>query len=201
MDAELKNLRIDRSSRRSSGSSKGTKVVIATLVVLLLCAGGWWLAAEKFNTAPVVEVQRVTSISAASAPQGVVLNATGYIVAAHKIEVAAKVIGRVKWIGVDKGDHVKEGQVLVRLEDDEYQAQLLQAKGQLANLRAKLDQALHGSRPEEIAQAQANLSSAKADLDNAKISLERTKQLVGEKVIAQQALDDAQARYNGAVHR
>ena len=71
-----------------------------------------------------------------------VLNATGYIVAAHKIEVAAKVVGKVKWIGVDKGDRVKEGEVLVRLEDDEYQAQLQQAKGQLANLQAKLDEAL-----------------------------------------------------------
>ena len=34
------------------------------------------------------------------------LNAAGYIVAAHRIEVAAKVIGKVKWIGVDKGDRV-----------------------------------------------------------------------------------------------
>ena len=65
---------------------------------------------------------------------------------------------------LEKGDHVSEGQVLVRLEDDEYQAQLLQATGQLTNLQAKLDEAMHGSRPEEIAQAQANLSSAKADL-------------------------------------
>ncbi len=78
----------------------------------------------RLNTAPVVETVRVQAISAASAPEGMVLNATGYIVAAHKIEVAAKVIGKVNWIGVEKGDHVKEGQVLVRLEDDEYQAQL-----------------------------------------------------------------------------
>ncbi len=56
----------------------------------------------------------------------------------HKIEVAAKVIGRVLWIGVEKGDKVKQGQVIVRLEDDEYRAQLLQAKGNLANLQAKL---------------------------------------------------------------
>src|SRR5947207_4714618 len=186
MDSDLKNLQIDRTKRRSAAPAKwATRWIVAGIVVFVLL-GAWRLASERLNALPIVEVQRVKSVSAASAPEGVVLNATGYIVAAHKIEVAAKVIGKVKWIGVDKGDHVKEGQVLVRLEDDEYQAQLLQAKGQLANLRAKLDQALHGSRPEEIAQAQANLSSAKADLDNAKISLERTKQLVGEKVIAQQ---------------
>src|SRR6187455_363877 len=136
MDAELKNLRIDRSKRRSTEPSKWATrwIVIGVLTILLL--GAWRLASEKLNSAPVVEVQRVQVLRAGSAPQGVVLNATGYIVAAHKIQVAAKVVGKVKWIGVDKGDRVKEGDVLVRLEDDEYQAQLQQAKGALANLQA-----------------------------------------------------------------
>jgi HlyD family secretion protein len=148
-----------------------------------------------------VEVQRVKSIRAGSAPRGVILNATGYIVAAHKIEVAAKVIGRVKWIGVDKGDRVKEGEVIVRLEDDEYQAQLTQAKGQLASLQANLDRALNGSRPEEIAQALANVNTAQSDLDNARITLDRDKRLARDGVLSQQVIDDAQARYDNALHR
>lgn len=201
MDAELKNLQIDRTQRRSTAASRWSARFIIGGVLLFLVLGAWRITSGKLNSGPVVEVQRVKSISAASAPEGVVLNATGYIVAAHKIELAAKVIGKVNWIGVDKGDRVTEGQVLVRLEDDEYQAQLLQGKGQLANLQAKLDQAMHGSRPEEIAQAQANLNSSKADLDNAKVTLDRTKQLVAEKVVAVQSLDDAQARYDGALHK
>jgi HlyD family secretion protein len=131
----------------------------------------------------------------------VVLNATGYIVAAHKIQVAAKVVGKVKWIGVDKGDHVREGEIMVRLEDDEYQAQLQQAKGNLANLQARLDEALNGSRPEEVAQAQANVDSAKADLENARVTLDRNKLLVRDQVAPRQNLDDAQARHDSAVQR
>jgi HlyD family secretion protein len=170
-------------------------------VLVFLLIGGWRLASGRFQSAPVVEVQRVTAISAAAASEGVVLNATGYIVAAHKIEVAAKVIGKVNWIGVEKGDRVRQGQVLVRLEDDEYQAQLVQAKGQLANLEAKLAEAVHGSRPEEIAQSLANLNSGKADLENARVSLDRAKSQVGEGLSSRQAVDDAQARYDGANHR
>ncbi len=201
MDAELKNLRIDRGKRRSSEPSKwATRWIIAGVLVFLL-AGAWQMFSKKLDSAPVVEIERVRAISAANAPVGVVLNATGYIVAAHKIEVAAKVIGKVNWIGVDKGDHVREGQVLVRLEDDEYQAQLMQAKGQLANLQARLDEALHGSRPEEIAQAQANLDSAKADLADAKVTLDRTKELIRENLTPKQSLDDAQSRYDGAIHK
>ena len=201
MDAELKNLQIDRSQRRSAGPSRWAAAWIIIGVLAIVGLGTWELLFPRLNNDPVVEVQRVTAVSAAAAPQGVVLNATGYIVAAHKIELAAKVVGKVSWIGVDKGDRVKEGQVLVRLEDDEYQAYVTQAKGQLASLQAKLDEALHGSRPEEIAQALANLNSAKADLTNAKVSLDRARNTVRESLGSQQSLDDAQGRYDSAVHK
>jgi len=128
-----------------------------------------------------------------------VLNATGYIVPAHKIELASKVIGKVAWIGVEKGDRVRKDQVLVRLEDDEYKAQVQQARGNLLNLQAQLAQLLNGSRPEEVSRAQADVVQARADQENARVTLERTRQLVTEGVLAKQALDDAQARYDGAV--
>ncbi len=201
MDAELRNLKIDRSARQGPEPSRWTVRWIVGGVLVFLLLGAWRFTAGKLNAAPEVRTERVAAISAASAPQGVVLNATGYIVAAHKIEVAAKVVGKVKWIGVDKGDRVKEGQVMVRLEDDEYQAQLQQAKGQMAMLQAKLAEALHGSRPEEISQALANVDVGKADLANAKVTLDRTKGLVRDKVAPVQSLDDAQSRYDQAVHR
>jgi HlyD family secretion protein len=131
----------------------------------------------------------------------VVLTATGYIVAAHKIEVASKVNGRVGWIGVDKADKVTEGQVMVRLENTEYRAQLEQQQGNLTNLQAKLAELENGSRPEEIQKARADVDQAKADLEDAKVSLDRTRGLVSEGVLAKQALDDAQSKYDGDVSK
>jgi HlyD family secretion protein len=167
----------------------------------LLVLGAARFAWMRQTAAAEVEIQRVQAAGSAGAEPGVVLNATGYIVAAHKIEVASKVLGRVAWIGVDKGDRVRQGQVLVRLEDDEYRAQLQQARGQLANLQARLNEALNGSRPEEIAQAQANLGVGQADLENARVNLDRVRKLVAEGVLSRQALDDAQARYDSAAAR
>lgn len=201
MDEELKNLKIDRSKRRSPAPSRWAVLWIIGGVALFLLLGAWRLWSNKINAGTFVEVERVQAVSSDAAPEGVVLNATGYIVAAHKIEVAAKVVGKVKWIGVDKGDRVHEGQVLVRLEDDEYQAQLQQAKGQLATLQARLDEALHGSRPEEIAQALANLNAAKADLDNAKTTLDRAKNQASEGLTPKQTVDDAQSRYDSSIHK
>src|SRR6516225_10036951 len=197
MDEELKNLKIDRSKRRSPAPSRWAVLWIIGGVALFLLLGAWRLWSNKINAGTFVEVERVQAVSSGAAPEGVVLNATGYIVAAHKIEVAAKVVGKVKWIGVDKGDRVHEGDVMVRLEDDEYQAQLQQARGQVTSLQAKLDEAVNGSRPEEVAQAAANLDVARADLENARVTLERNRNLTHDGVMARQSLDDSQARYDG----
>ncbi len=196
METELKNLRIDRSHKRSTERPISKLIVIS--VVVALAAIGAVLAWTKLNAATPVQVVQVQAPSAASAAgEQTILTATGYIIAAHKIEVASKVNGRVAWIGVDKGDHVKAGQILVRLEDDEYRAQVLQQQGQLANLQAKLQEDLNGSRPEEVSKARADVDQSKADLLNAKVSLDRTQGLVKEGVLSKQALDDAQGKYDG----
>jgi HlyD family secretion protein len=199
MEAELKSLQIDRGQRRPAAGSKWATRWIIGGVLLFLLLGAGRFAYEKMNATPVVEVQRIKpAVSPSAAGGAVILNATGYIIAAHRIQVASKVVGKVAWIGVDKGSKVKEGQVLVRLEDDEYRAQLQQARGQLVNLQARLKELENGSRPEEIAGAVANLNVAKADLENARIGLERTKNLAAAQVLSRQAMDDAQARYDSA---
>src|SRR5690349_11174453 len=201
MDAELKSLKIDRSKRRSDRPSKwATRWIVGGIVVFLLLAGWRLMSTRKIVAEPKTETSAAKPATPPVDPVGT-LNATGYIVAAHKIQVAAKVVGKVKWIGVDKGDRVREDEIMVRLEDDEYQAQLQQARGNLANLQARLDEALNGSRPEEIAQAQANVDSAKADLENARVTLDRNKLLVRDQVAPRQNLDDAQARYDSALQR
>src|SRR5713226_4981387 len=151
MEAELKSLRIDRTPRKSPSPSKWATRWIISGVALFVLLGVARFAYEKLNAAPVVQVQRIAPATSPSASGGsVILNATGYIIAAHRIQVASKVVGKVSWIGVDKGSKVKEGQVVVRLEDDEYRAQLRQAQGQLASLEARLRELQNGSRPEEI---------------------------------------------------
>jgi HlyD family secretion protein len=197
MEAELKSLRIDRSARREREPRSYLKLIVIAVLVAL-AAVGTMFALKFTNTAVPVETVLVQSpMSVADSGNQSVLTATGYIIAAHKIEVASKVNGRVLWIGVDKGDKVKAGQVLVRLEDDEYQAQVTQYKGSLANLQARLEELQNGSRPEEVERAKADVEQARADVANAKVTLDRTKQLVAAGVLAKQSLDDAQAKYDG----
>ena len=184
-----------------SGSRWATRWIIGGILFFVLAGVGWQTYQKLTQLPEVTTVRAQAQQTGGAAGEAVVLNATGYIIAAHKIQVASKVVGKVEWIGVEKGDKVKEGQVIVRLENDEYRAQVQQAQGQLLNLQARLAELENGSRPEEIAAAKANVEQAQADLINARIALERTRQLAQEKIFSKSSLDDAQARYDAAQAR
>ena len=198
---ELRSLRIERSQPPPDGETPAWArryivIGIAIVVVLSLAVGAYRLFA---GDAPEVQVTRAVAESA-DLP-GTVLTASGYIVPHHKINVNSKVTGRVAWIGVEKGDKVKQGQVLVRLEDEEFRAQAKQAEGAVQNAQAYLEELQHGSRPEEIQQAQHNLDEARATLANDRITLDRTKDLVAQGVLSKQALDDATAKFEADQQR
>ena len=131
----------------------------------------------------------------------IVLQAAGYVVPHYRIEVASKVVGRVKWMGVEKGDTVQGGQPIVRLEDDEYRARLNESIGSLEAWRARLAELEAGSRPEEIARAGANLEEAEAELRQARIEFERAKELNEQQLIAEAEFDQARSRNDGLVKR
>jgi RND family efflux transporter MFP subunit len=201
---DLQSLRIDRSQRGDNGGEPPAwarrYIIIGIAIVVLL--GLMTLAYRAFSSeVPEVEVVRAAAQTGGDAVGGIVLSATGYIVAHHKIEANSKVTGRVAWIGVEKGDQVKEGQVLVRLEDQEFRAQYEQADGAAESARAQLLQLENGSRPQEIQQTEHNLSEARATAANDKISLERIKKLFDEGVMSKQALDDATAKYEASQQR
>ena len=196
-------MKIDRQGRRNPKRlSKWSVAWIIGGVLILAVLGVWVTTVFLTSEGAEVETYRVSASTPGSTNgSGIILNAAGYIVSHHKIELTSKVVGRVAWIGVEKGDPVKTGQVLVRLEDAEYQAQFIQAEGNLKSLQAQLLELENGSRPEEIARARADVVQAKADLENARVNLERTRGLFKEGVAPSQDLDNAQARYDAQVAR
>jgi HlyD family secretion protein len=202
---DLQSLRIDRSQRGDSAGEPpawARRYILGGIAVVVLL-GLVTLAYRTFSSdVPEVEVVRASVETSSSSDVGAtVLSATGYIVAHHTINVNSKVTGRLSWIGVEKGDKVKEGQVLVRLEDQEFRASYDQAKGAVDNARAYLDELQHGSRPEEIQQAQHNLDEARATLANDKLTLDRTKELASAGVVSKQLLDDTTGKFGADQER
>jgi HlyD family secretion protein len=196
MTPELEHLRINRSHEEhppEKRSRRGRLLLLGGSALLIAFAAG---AVFLVTRTPVQHVEAMTVHAENTSSSGdIILNATGYIVAAHKIEVATNVNGRVAWIGVGKGDQAKAGQELVRLESDEYVARVQEAAGQVNYLKAKLMELKNGSRPQEIAKALADMSEVQAQFENARATLQRTRQLAAASVLSRQALDDATAKF------
>jgi len=100
-----------------------------------------------------------------TAPGDALLTVSGYVIPRERIEISPKFIGTVTWIGVKKGDIVKKDTVIVRLEDAEYRARVLETQGHLA--------------------------LAEANLTNAEVNLQRQLALGQAKVDSERALDEA----------
>jgi HlyD family secretion protein len=201
---DLQSLRIDRSQRGDNGGEPpawARRYIIVGIVIVVLL-GIVTLAYRAFSAdIPEVEVVRASAQTSSTDVGGTVLSATGYVVAHHTINVNSKVTGRLAWIGVEKGDKVKEGQVIVRLEDQEFRAAYMQAKGAVENAQAYFDELQHGSRPEEIQQAQHNLDEARATVANDRLTLDRIKELAAGGVVSRQQLDDAAAKFEADQQR
>ncbi len=91
----------------------------------------------------------------------------GSLEAPRSVTLKPEIAGRVSQILVKEGDLIQQGQVMLRLQSDDAQAQVSQAKAALETSRSKLDQLKAGTRKEEIAQARAKLTQAQAQLTNA----------------------------------
>ena len=194
LNKRLRSLKIDRESAPSpSASTRSPKILLLALsaLIALVAAGGYLYFS---SAAKPISVADVKLESGGSSQGDTVLSASGYVVAHHKIAVGAKVMGRVAWIGVEKGDKVLQGQVLVRLEDSDFRAQSNQARANLAVAQARLDQLRTGSRPQEKLKDKAGVLQAEATLRNAEAEYERTEKLVRAGVSSKAELDRAIAQ-------
>jgi HlyD family secretion protein len=193
LDERLKSLRIDRSSGTPGNNRPAVPrmalLAISVVLVLVAVAVFWFL-----NRPRAVTVADVSVESGGASAGDTVLTVSGYVVAAHRIAVGSKVLGRVQWIGVDKGDKVEQGQVLVRLEDTEFRAQVAQARANVALAQARLDELQAGSRPQEKQRDRATVAEAEANLRDAELEFGRVERLFKAGVTSKAEYDRAEAR-------
>ncbi|MGA7323231.1 MAG: efflux RND transporter periplasmic adaptor subunit [Rhodomicrobium sp.] len=109
---------------------------------------------------------------------------------ATRIDIAARVEGRVAKRPVERGDNVAAGAVLYEIANPELLTSLDQAQAAKGVAEAQLAHILAGTRAEVIAQQKAGVDSAAANLTLARRTYERTKTLVAEGHSPQQRLDE-----------
>jgi RND family efflux transporter MFP subunit len=210
----LDDLRIERSGKPDK-PFRIWPIVISILAVIIAGLAVWWL-----NRPKPIAVRTVLARETGSSSNGVdrtVLNASGYVTARRAATVSSKVTGKVIEVLVEEGMHVKQGQVLARIDDTNVKASLKLAEAQAASARAALAETkarikeadLNLRRIAELAKnnisAQADLDHAEADAAalNARLAQQEADIIVADRTVAtwQQQLDDTVVRapYSGIV--
>ena len=142
----------------------------------LVTAGSLGTAAAAYlivrSTTPKSDITNLT-VAVASLDLAVQFKANGVVQAVRKINLSPKESGRLAQLYVDEGDWVKQGELVARMESEQFQAQVNQYKAGLAKAQADLAQKQTGSRPEEIGEAKARVASAEANVAAAQAKLNR----------------------------
>jgi HlyD family secretion protein len=85
---------------------------------------------------------------------------------ATRVEVSAKITGRIVALLAREGDAVVAGRPLVRLDDAELRSEVRRSEAALKNAEAQLRDLLAGARREEIEEARAGVDRARAQLED-----------------------------------
>src|SRR6266850_6234677 len=143
---DLDRLRIARPPERAR---RARNPVVSATVMLLAVAivGAIGYQVYTRTLGRPLTVQTIMVQARHGAEPAVLLTGSGYIVTRHKyITIGTKILGQIVEEPIEEGQHVKKGDVLARIDDRDYQAQLREAIA-----------------VREIAQADARLTAARAD--------------------------------------
>lgn len=114
--------------------------------------------------------------------------------------MASKVGGYVISVDVADNQPVKPGDILFRIDDEDYRAKLAQAEANLAAARARLAGATEEITLQDalIRQARAQRGSAAADLDLARKTRDRRQDLIQTNAVSQALVDEAETAWSRA---
>lgn len=111
---------------------------------------------------------------------------------------------RIASVLVQEGDHVRQGRLLAQLDTSRLLPQVAKAESDLAAQQQVVDRLHNGNRPEEVAQARANVDAAAADAANTRAQFERLSALSvssAGRAVSQQDMDAAKAAMDSASAR
>lgn len=92
------------------------------------------------------------------------ITASGKVQPVQSVNISPKSPGLLAELNVEQGETVQKGQIIARMDNSEIKMRILQYQANLEQAKAQLAESEAGSRPEEIAQAKARLAQAQAQL-------------------------------------
>ena len=181
------------------------KKILAVVVALVVLGFFGWRIYEKISASQEESNQSRRSAAVAVEVVSVkkdtvrdVGSFTGSLLPKSYFVVAPKIAGRLKKLLVNIGDHVKRGDLIATLDDEEYSQQVEQSQAALSASKAYLEKAKQGlviaerDLATQSKRAQAALEAAQARYNDAQSKSDRQKQLLEKKLTSEEEYETAQ---------
>ncbi|GAB4410839.1 MAG: hypothetical protein Fur0044_04680 [Anaerolineae bacterium] len=173
-------------------------LLLGVVVFTTGCAGAQ--AEQPIAKAAPPEEEKIIPVEVAVAQRGqmaLVLEYAGTLEAKDSIDLLPGASGRIESVLVEEGDEVQAGDPIAIIEDDIYLAQVKQAEVAVTTAKLSLAKMELGSRPEEIAAAQAAVELARAAVnDVAQVNDNERTRAAADLARAEAALKAAQTEYD-----
>jgi HlyD family secretion protein len=164
-----------------------TLLTLIALAALAACS-----KPKEAETEAVAPVQ-VSEVTRESIQQTV--SADGILYPLRQASVVPKISAPVKMFLVNRGDHVKQGQLLATLENRDLQAAAAEAKQLYESALAAQRSTTGAQLPEDANKARQDVTSSKEAMDAAKRVYDSRKQLFEEGALARRLVDEANVAY------
>ncbi len=148
-------------------------------LVVVVAAAGLILAVAGFVLHGRSDQPRYLTAQVTRGNISEIVQATGTINAITTVPVGSYVSGTVQYIFADYNTHVHAGQVLAQLDPDVYEAQVIQARGNLANLQASIP-----AMQAAIAADEANVLKQQANLQYLEATARRSSDLFNQGIVS-----------------
>ena len=167
-------------------SRRSVRILVVLLVLALGGAGWWWYAkgagdsaATQFRTGKVEK-----------GPLVAIVSATGTLNPVVSVSVGSQVSGQLKELFVDFNSAVKKGQLVARIDPEQFEYKVRQAQADLDAARASI-----GTQLANVAVQKAEVARSEANLAEARRDVERKKSLVEKNFIAASEAEKADSVY------
>lgn len=111
------------------------RLLIALVVLILIAAGLWWVSRPKPISVTLKEIDR------GKVESSIANTRAGTVEACLRTKLSTIMGGRIEVLAVKEGDRVKKGQLLIKLWNDDQQAQSVLALTQVASARKHVTEA------------------------------------------------------------
>ncbi|MEM8831157.1 MAG: biotin/lipoyl-binding protein, partial [Cyanobacteria bacterium P01_G01_bin.19] len=204
---ELKPKSQEQQTEIPQSTSKKKSKLSGWLLATLLLGGGSVVLWQTFTPDSVPTAQTTTQAPPPRSVETVALTTgtgnrqvrlLGQVEAGERATLSPQIDGTVQRVLVREGDRVTPGMTVAILDDADSRLALAEAQARLAQERGNLARLQVGTRPEIIAQRQAELNAAIAREAEAQDNLDRVSGLTAQGALSRRALVEARAEAEAA---